>query len=119
VGAGQIPAVAVAYDAQGCDLGLGPEWLLGGIQRGGPDAFQQGTDLLDLADHLGDQLLAACAQMPQPTPRATMRCRSAAQPRSPLDIRLPCLPRDHVEQGHLQPDYLALIGSIRQSVAAR
>jgi hypothetical protein len=35
------------------------------------------------------------------------------------DIRLPCLPRDHVEQGHLQPDYLALIGSIRQLVAAR
>ena len=29
----------------------------------------------------------------------TMRCRSAAHPRSPLDIRLPRLPRAHVEQG--------------------
>jgi hypothetical protein len=35
-----------------------------GLQRRGPDAFQQRPHLLDLADHLDEQLLAARTQVP-------------------------------------------------------
>ena len=58
--------------------GLGPERLLGGVQRGRPHALEQVADLLDLADRLGDQLFAAGAQVPQPAPGLVDRLRDVA-----------------------------------------
>ncbi|SFW92050.1 hypothetical protein SAMN04489730_8352 [Amycolatopsis australiensis] len=63
-----VAVVSAADHAQGCRPGAGPEGLTGGVQGGGPDTFEQGTDLLDLTGHLDDQLLAAGAEVTQPAP---------------------------------------------------
>jgi hypothetical protein len=55
-GAGQLTAVAAG------DPDLGAERLAGGVQTRRPHAFEQGADLLDLADRLHNQLFAAGAK---------------------------------------------------------
>src|SRR3954452_7998836 len=65
----EVTAITVQDHPHRRDPGLGPEGLLGYFQRGRPHAFEQVADLLDLAARVGDQLLAAGTQVPQPTPR--------------------------------------------------
>ena len=77
-GAGQVAAVALADHAHRGGPGPGPERLLRGVQRRRPDALEQGAHLLDLGDHLDDQLLAAGTEVPQPAPRLIDRLRDVA-----------------------------------------
>ena len=67
--AGQVAAVTLDDDAQAGEPGVGTERLPGGLQHRGPDALEQVTHLLHLTRGLGDQLLAAGTEMPQPGPR--------------------------------------------------
>jgi hypothetical protein len=69
----QVAAVAVAYDAQGCDPGLGPEGLLGGIQRGGPGRAPILPSMKQAADER-TLILAA------PSPPAADANRSSTRP---------------------------------------
>ena len=65
-GAAEVAAVAVDDHPERGDPGPGPERLPGALQRGRPDALEQVPHLLDLTAHLGEQLLAANTEMPQP-----------------------------------------------------
>jgi hypothetical protein len=78
VGSLEPAAVSTAGDVQGRGPGAGPERLFGGVRRGRPDAFEQGTHLLYLADLLDDELCAAGTQVPQPSPGLVDRFRDVA-----------------------------------------
>jgi hypothetical protein len=58
--------VAIQNHAQRGDPRARAERLLRGAQRGRTDALEQVADLLQLAADLGEQLLPAHAEMPQP-----------------------------------------------------
>ena len=77
-GSGEVAAVAVDDDAQRGGPGAGAERLPGGVQRDRPDAVEQVAHLLELATDLGEQLVAAGAEVPQPGPRLIDRFRFVA-----------------------------------------
>jgi hypothetical protein len=77
-GAGQVAAVTAADHGHRRRPRRRPERVPSGVQRRRPHALQQGADLLHLGDHVDDQLLAAHAEVPQPTPGLVDRLRDVA-----------------------------------------
>ena len=119
-GAGEVPAVPAGDHRQRRDPGARTERLPGRIQGRRPHAPQQVPHLLDLAASLGDQLLPAGSQVPQPAPRLIHRLRDVAaqlrgQPGDQHHILLISLVRRQV----LGPPRLPAARTRTASIAAR